>query len=124
MATPKTKPQMYLREMVLREVAEGNFRNSEKTLFSEWSKNNTALQGANDIVVFVAKTRTLMYFVHGHRVVRGTDTIHRVLWSEKLRLEGGTWNPLMLVNYAERVGIKLVGLKRFEEFYRKLVEEK
>ncbi len=121
----KARTKAPMREVVLCAVEEGSFRNSEKTLFAAWSKSKgNTLTGTNDIVIFVSLTRNIMYFVHGHRVVRGSDSITKVLWSEKLRLDtGDTWNPLMLVNYAERVGLKLVGLKRFEEFYKKLTDE-
>jgi hypothetical protein len=32
----------------------------------------------------------------------------------------GAWNPLMLANYAERAGVHLDGLKKFEEYYKEL----
>ena len=35
--------------------------------------------------------------------------------SRRLRLDGGTWHPYMLQNYAESLGIHLVGIKSFEK---------
>ena len=43
----------------------------------------------------------------------------QVLSSRRLRIST-KWNPLMLANYAERVGLKLEGLKRFETYYQEL----
>jgi hypothetical protein len=42
-----------------------------------------------------------------------------------LTASGGksVWNPLMLKDYAEEQGIDLDGLKKFEEYYKKLREE-
>ena len=41
-----------------------------------------------------------------------------VLSSQLYRiLGGGTWNPHMLQNYANEVGIVLEGIPRFEKYY-------
>jgi hypothetical protein len=42
---------------------------------------------------------------------------HRVFDSRRWRLATGTWNPLMLANYAEEVGLQLEGLRKFEQIY-------
>ncbi len=47
----------------------------------------------------------------------------QVIASTRWRIpEGGTWHPLMLGNYAKAVGIKLEGVRIFEEHYREIVE--
>ena len=44
--------------------------------------------------------------------------IYEVTDSRKWRISrGGTWNPMMLANYAEEVGIELIGIKKFEVLY-------
>lgn len=81
--------------------------------------------GKGYVVLLLSKSKDQMCFVHGFETFtdKNKSAVRRVLWSEKLRLDRGTWNPLMLVNYAERVGLGLVGLKRFEDFYHKLTEK-
>lgn len=113
------------REFTLHAVVEGDFRKNEATLYKEWLKGSKNVEptDADSVVLFLSRTQNQMVFVHGY------DTLstpypkpkRTVLWSERLRLDRGTWNPLMLVNYAELVGLHLVGLKRFEDFYKKLV---
>lgn len=108
-------------ELVLCAVVEADFRKNEATNFAEWSKKHSVKPG--QVVLFLSKSKDQMVFVHGFSALKVSDAIRRVLWSERLRLDRGTWNPLMLVNYAERVGLGLVGLKRFEDFYKKLTEK-
>jgi len=43
--------------------------------------------------------------------------VRRVVDSRRLRISGGAWSPLMLQNYANAVGLNLVGIKRFEQLY-------
>lgn len=112
------------RDLFLRAVVEGDFRKNEATLYNEYLKKNPAPFG-DSVILFISLSRNQMVFVHGFEALadKSKHGIRRVLWSERLRLDRGTWNPLMLVNYAERVGLHLVGLKRFENFYRALTKE-
>lgn len=48
----------------------------------------------------------------------------RVTDSRRLRLDGGTWSPYMLQNYANEVGLHLVGLKRFETIHDEMLARK
>ena len=41
----------------------------------------------------------------------------RVIDTRRWRIEGGSWSPLMLQNYANDVGIDLVGFRRLEQQY-------
>lgn len=103
--------------MRLAYIAEVDFRSSELHNFTR-IKDAPKL-GPNDVVLLISLSRTQLCFVHGFTDL---DENRRVLRSERLRLTSGTWNPLMLVDYAERVGLKLEGLKRFNEYYKKLTE--
>lgn len=40
----------------------------------------------------------------------------------RLRLSRGAWNPLMLANYAEHVGLTLTGLARFEDHMKRMTK--
>jgi len=44
--------------------------------------------------------------------------------SRRLRLSGGSWSPYMLQNYANEVGLHLVGIKRFEQVHDEMVAAK
>jgi hypothetical protein len=46
-----------------------------------------------------------------------TGASWEVIDSRKLRLTGGTWSPYMLQDYANEVGLNLVGIKRFEQVH-------
>jgi hypothetical protein len=41
----------------------------------------------------------------------------RVIDTRRWRIEGGQWNPALLQNYANEVGLDLVGFRRYEESY-------
>ena len=49
-----------------------------------------------------------------------TPQLQPIVPAYHLRILTGKWNPLMLANYANRAGIVLEGVKRFEEHYREL----
>jgi hypothetical protein len=108
----------------------GDFRKSELTLFNEVAKKNRGLKvGKHDVVALISGNGKQIKFIHGFtsmeviggktREVTGRKT--RILQSDAFRIDGaGSWNPLMLANYAAAVGIELIGLKKFEETYRRL----
>lgn len=124
MATPKPQLKMIAdRELTLRAVVEGDFRKNEATLYKEWLKKNPQHNSGSGVILFLSRTQNQMVFIHGFDTIGNYPKGKRVLWSERLRLDRGTWNPLMLVNYAELVGLHLVGLKCFEEFYKQLKDE-
>jgi hypothetical protein len=104
----------------LRAVYTVSFRKSEMTNYKEFAKKNPKLAaklGGNDAVLLISQSGDQLCFVHGFKTSRDGSSIARVLRSERLRLEAGTWSPFMLANYAASVGIKLVGHKRFEEHF-------
>jgi len=72
-------------------------------------------RGGNQ-VVFVFRDPTIEF--EGQRVAR------RVIDSRRLRLDGGTWNPYMLQNYANEIGLHLVGIKRFEQVHDEMMAAK
>jgi hypothetical protein len=103
-----------LRRVFLKEVVTANFSKSEATLWDEWQKSNrdTKLR-KNQCVLFVSKTlRQLLYIVRV-RAVEGTT----VLDSRRWRILSGEWNPQMMQNYANDVGLHFEGFKRFEELH-------
>jgi len=78
-------------------------------------------KGGNQ-VLFMFKTVVLEVDVQ-HRRGDGTNT-RGVIDSRRLRLDGGTWHPYMLQNYANEVGIDLIGFKRFEQVHSRMMATK
>jgi len=63
--------------------------------------------------LFIAKGMNQVVFIFKTFKVEGRTVVD----SRRLRLDGGTWNPMMLQNYANAVGINLAGVKRFEQIH-------
>lgn len=78
----------------------------------------------DDVVCFLSKRRNQIAFVWNLDLY-GINKGKRVEITRcvRLRLSQGTWNPLMLANYAERVGLTLTGLARFEDHMKHLVRK-
>jgi len=65
--------------------------------------------------LFVAKGQNQVLFLFADVQVDFDGVSRQVIDSRKLRLAKGTWSPYMLQNYANSVGLELVGIKRFEQ---------
>ena len=76
--------------------------------------------------LFISKTGNQIIFVfHAVELEEENGKMREVIDSRRLRLpHGATWHPYMLQNYAESVGLHLVGIKRFEEIYKERLEAK
>lgn len=117
-----------LQEMRLRLVKTADFRKSEETLLEECKQEAEVMSlGARDVVLLVSGTGKMIKFVFGFleheminaggREVSGRKT--KVLPSRTYRItDGGTWNPYMIRNYAEELGLSLPQLKKFESHLR------
>lgn len=113
--------------MRIKKIVEADFRLSDASLFEEFSKKNRELVGSlgsSDVVAFLSLSGTQILFIHGFEQLKPTSdnitTDRKMLPSTRYRLLNGTWNPLMLRNYAEAAGMKIEGLKLFEEHYKEL----
>lgn len=110
--------------MRLKYIDTCSFQRSESTNFRMLAKKNKWNLGKDEVACLVSKTGDQIVFVYGEGVaknvgLRGVEVEHPVVHSTRLRLDDRRkWTPTMLVNYAEEVGLKLDGLKRFEEYYR------
>jgi hypothetical protein len=120
-ALAKAKPGA----MRLRLVSTADFRKSEHTNFTALAGKHAIKLGKHDVVAFWSQSKNQLVFVYATDEVEVRPGIKKkVLRSERLRLENGqSWNPLMLANYASQVGIKLDGLKTFEDHYAKLARD-
>lgn len=111
--------------MRLKYIATVSFQKSEATNFLEVSKKRKWRLDENDVVCFISRGQDQIVFIHvlGAALSDRSGALHKVVHSERLRLLSGSWNPLMLANYASEVGIKLDGVKRFEQHYRALLDD-
>lgn len=102
----------------LKLVADVNFQHNEADNFNEVIKKHKVDQlGPNEVVCLKSLGGAQIVFMYRPREVdltsgRGTAMIYR---SVRLRLTRSTWNPMMLQNYANEVGLVLEGLRRFED---------
>ena len=109
-----------MRSVNLRAVQTVSFRQSEATNFLEFEKKHRALARqlkTGDAVLFISQTGDQLVFVYGFSTAHDEGRIGRVLRSERLRLTAGAWSPLMLQDYAKRVGLQLRGHKTFEDWF-------
>jgi len=110
--------------MRLKYIAHADFRKSERTNFLELKKARKLPKlGKGDVVLLVSLSENQCVFVYGFTAFDaecndGRERHVEICRSERLRITGSRWNPLMIRNYAERVGIKIDGLKRFEDYYK------
>jgi hypothetical protein len=113
--------------MRLRYVQTVHFGKSELTNWLEillkkpefGSAKSKAHLRKDDVVLLVSKTGDQLVFLHGFDLFEE----QKILRSTRLRIAGGDkWNPLMLVNYAKSVGLKIDGLKTYEEHVAGIIQ--
>ncbi len=113
--------------MRLKFVTYADFRSNENTLAKQYSQETSKLR-PNECVLFISKKGDQLRFVfrpEGFLDLSKGGSSHTILQSRLYRiLYGGTWSPLMLKNYAQKVGLDLEGLKSFEEHYSDMQEKK
>src|SRR5574341_1444635 len=103
--------------MRLRHIEQCASRKSERTNFDLIAKPMRLRLKAGVAALLVSGRGDQLIFVYGYGAV---DDDHVALRSERLRLTSGSWNPLMLANYAAEVGLHLDGIKKFEDYYRSI----
>lgn len=105
-----------------------DFRKNELTLLDELRKNpkykSVGELGANETCLFVSRTETQLVWLIGQKeLLDGTHT-RNVVDTRRWRLLDGAWNPAMLGNYAQAVGIELIGIRLFQEGFKREREAK
>jgi len=118
--------------MRLRVIAHMDFRKNEHTLYNEVMESYPKLRfKTDDCVCMISGNGKIVRFVFGFTklealIKRGkVSSTTQVLSSRVHRITGyGIWNPLMLQNYANAVGLEIEGLKSFAQYYRQYLEEK
>lgn len=94
-----------------------DFRKSELTNYNIHKRTLPPL-GTNESYLFVSKSKNQLIWILNFgsaKTVSGTET--EVIDSRRWRLTRGTWEPMMLADYAKAVNIELIGIKTFKEQY-------
>lgn len=108
----------------LRYIHRGDFRKSEWTLTQEALQVIKGLKlGPEDCIMLLSGTGKMIKFVFGliqHDGVMdsgGHTRTAKMLPSRTYRMvEGGTFHPLMIANYADELGLTLEGLKKLDKY--------
>lgn len=113
-----------MKRVHIKRVFTANFCKSVRTLYDEIKADRKLWRGVlgpDEAYLFVSQTGNQLLFVLGeHTIESRPDT--RFAQKRTLidwrgwRIEGGTFEPRMLENYANNVGLTL-GRKTFEEFW-------
>lgn len=104
-----------------------DFRKSELTNFDIWKKRQKKkgrrnTMKSNEVLLFISKSGNQLVWVLnigevevGRANKRG-ELGRRMIDSRKWRIEGsGKWHKDMIQNYANEVGLDIVGMRRLEE---------
>ena len=96
-----------------------DFRYSERTNYNNFTRmpQFPSMLRANEAFLFVSKSGNQLVWLLNQQDINGKVKTVEVTDSRRWRLTGGTWNPLMVANYAKEVGIELIGIKTFEQHY-------
>lgn len=114
--------------MRLRHIATVDFCKGEHTHYGELIKSYPNLQhlGSKDVILLRSRVGNQLIFVLGFDYVNGASGGQPALMIESRRLRltnGQSWNPLMLTDYAQRAGVRIEGIKKFELHIKEAVRQ-
>jgi len=111
----------------LKAVVRCSFSRSEATnlvLFSKEGHYPGDLE-EGEAFLFLSKGGDQVIFIFRSPIFfEGRKGDLKVIDSRRLRIPGGTWSPYMLQNYAEEIGLHLIGVKRFEQVHDEMMAAK
>lgn len=118
-----------MRELRLKKFAHVSFHKSEETNFNDFIRTkygSTIRKG--ETVLFISKGGDQYVFVEPAEefeatMVNGKKVKVKVLASQRYRIRGSKWSAEMLGYYAEKAGIRITGIKRFEWFLKGGVDD-
>lgn len=114
----KTNPHMRLN---LRFVATVDFRHGVPFHYDELRKKKLMREISEDeCVLLISQTGRQLAFVFAETEIRSRsgDPVKAISHHRVQLAKHTPWNPTMLSEYADRAGIELLGVKRFEDFVR------
>lgn len=102
-----------------------DFRKSEDTNMSEFkkSRNYPGDLKKGEVFLFVSKSRNLLRWIVNESEISAyskTTALHSWL----TRIRNGTWHDWLLADWAEEVGLELVGIKKFEQRYKEYLKKR
>jgi len=105
-------------KMVLFDV---DFRKNAVTNMDEFrrSKNFPGELKKGEVFLFVSKGRDQLRWIMKGADIEAWTGPKRVHPSWLWKIEGGSWHPWMLADYAEKFDLELIGIKKFDEHYEK-----
>ena len=119
--------------MNIKRVAEADFRRADLGIWTLFCSESSGRKLVNrvlvesltkdDVVAFVSKRGNQLLFIHGFEQLKTIcGDARTMLPSVRYRIVNGTWSPYMLANYALNAGIKVEGIKSFEEHFGYLID--
>lgn len=118
-----------MRELKIRKFVHGDFRKSEESNFNELieSGGEPPLKKGEGIV-FISKNNKQLVFVEPAEEFdfsprEGKTKKVKVLASQRFRISGAKWTPEMLAEYADMANIKIVGIKRFDWYFKEYISQ-
>ncbi len=116
-----------LTQLRLKGVVECSFARSEVSNLNLFRKLDhfPGELGKGEAFLFISKGGNQVIFVFRDPIdFVEKGKVRSVTDSRRLRLDGGSWSPYMLQNYAEAVGLHLAGIKRFEQVHAEMAAAK
>lgn len=113
-----------MKRVRVKRIFTANFSKSARTLYDEIRADRKLWRGAlqqDEAYLFISQTGNQLMFILGDHEIEsrpGTRyaTKRRILDARLWRIEGGSFEPKMLENYANNVGLTL-GRKTFEDYW-------
>ncbi len=99
-----------------------DFRKNEVTNYNAFAKSKKfpGELKPNEAFLFISKSgNQLMWVLNVIEFDNERGRTIEIFDTRRWRILRSTWDPYMLQNYANEVGIHLVGFRRFEEVYSK-----
>lgn len=96
-----------------------DFRSSEMANYDHLVKKKhfPGNPGRREVYLMVSRSGNQMVWVLNVGAFGKNGDQREVVDTRRWRLRRGTWSPHMLENYANAIGLSLVGFKRFEQSY-------
>lgn len=96
-----------------------DFRSSEMSNYDHLVKKKhfAGPPGKREVYLMVSKSGDQLLWILNVNTIGRNGNGREVFDTRRWRLRRGSWAPYMLENYANAVGLSLVGFKRFEDSY-------
>lgn len=96
---------------------EVDFRCSEHTNYERFkaSERFPGYLRSGEVILFVSRSGNQLVWVLNYSAKEAD--VQGITDSRRWRLHSGSWSPMMLANYANEVGIELIGVKQFAALY-------